>query len=86
MGADRHTRAFQATAEEIAAADAWIEQIGRSWGIPERTAIGARICVAEIAGNVLEHGASPGEAVKLGVTLCLRQQPRHRDNGFRTAF
>jgi anti-sigma regulatory factor (Ser/Thr protein kinase) len=71
-GADGQTRTFRVTAAEIAAADAWVEQIGRSWGIPERTAFGARVCVAEIAANVLEHGASPAEAVKLGVTLSRR--------------
>jgi anti-sigma regulatory factor (Ser/Thr protein kinase) len=61
---------FHAAVEEIAAADAWVDEIGRSWGIPERTAFGARVCIAEIVANVLEHGASPGEAVELGVTLC----------------
>jgi anti-sigma regulatory factor (Ser/Thr protein kinase) len=71
-GADGQTRTFKATAQEIAAADAWVEQIGRSWGIPDRTAFGARIRIAEIAANVLEHGASPAE---LGVTL------RRRDAG-----
>jgi anti-sigma regulatory factor (Ser/Thr protein kinase) len=70
--ADGQSRTFQATTEEIAAADAWVEQIGRSWGIPERIALGARICVTEIANNVLEHGASLAQAVKLGVTLCRR--------------
>jgi anti-sigma regulatory factor (Ser/Thr protein kinase) len=70
--ASGQTRTFQATAEEIAAADAWVEQVGRSWGIAERTAWGARICVAEIATNVLEHAASPPKTVELGVTLCRR--------------
>jgi anti-sigma regulatory factor (Ser/Thr protein kinase) len=64
---------FRATAEGIAAADAWVDEIGRSLGIPERTAFGARLCVAEIAANVLEHGASPREAAELGVTLCRRE-------------
>jgi anti-sigma regulatory factor (Ser/Thr protein kinase) len=68
-GADGHTRKFQATAQEIAATDAWVEHIGRAWGIPERMAIGARVCIAEIAANVIEHGAAPAETVKLGVTL-----------------
>ena len=27
----------------------------------------------EIAANVLEHGASPGEALEIGVTLCRRE-------------
>ena len=39
---------FHATVEEIAAADTWLDEIGRSWGIPERTAFGARVCIAEI--------------------------------------
>jgi hypothetical protein len=47
------TRTFRVTPAEISAADAWIEQVGRRWGIAERTAFGARICVAEIAANVL---------------------------------
>ena len=64
---------FHATAEEIAAADAWVDEIGRSWGIPERTAFGARVCIAEIAANVLEHSATPRKAVELGVTLCRRE-------------
>jgi anti-sigma regulatory factor (Ser/Thr protein kinase) len=67
--ADGQTRTFQATPEEISAADAWIEEVGRRWGIAERTAFGARICVAEIAANVLEHGAARTESARLGVTL-----------------
>jgi anti-sigma regulatory factor (Ser/Thr protein kinase) len=67
--ADGQTRTFQATPEGISAADAWIEEVGRRWGIAERTAFGARICVAEIAANVLEHGAARTESARLGVTL-----------------
>jgi serine/threonine-protein kinase RsbW len=67
--ADGQTRTFRVTPEEISAADAWIEDVGRRWGIAERTAFGARICVAEIAANVLEHGASRARSVELGVTL-----------------
>jgi anti-sigma regulatory factor (Ser/Thr protein kinase) len=73
--ADNTTRIFRASPEEIAAADAWIEQIGRSWGMAERTTFGARLCVAEIAANVLEHGASLAQPVEVGVTL------RRRDTG-----
>ena len=54
--ADGQTRTFRATPEEISAADTWIEEVGRGWGIAERTTFGARLCVAEIAANVLEHG------------------------------
>jgi anti-sigma regulatory factor (Ser/Thr protein kinase) len=67
--ADGKTRTFRASREEIAAADAWIEQIGRCWGMAERTTFGARICVAEIATNVLEHGGAAAQPVEVGVTL-----------------
>jgi anti-sigma regulatory factor (Ser/Thr protein kinase) len=72
--ADGHTRIFRVTPDGISAADAWIEEVGRDWGIAERTAFGARICVAEIAANVLEHGGGvePNEPAQLGVTLTRR--------------
>jgi len=73
--ADGETRTFRVTPDGISAADAWIEEVGRNWGIAERTAFGARICVAEIAANVLEHGAAPEGQAHLGVTL------RRRDSG-----
>ncbi len=67
--ADGQTRTFRVTPAAISAADAWIEQVSRGWGIAERTVFGARICVAEIAANALEHGASPAQPVELGITL-----------------
>jgi anti-sigma regulatory factor (Ser/Thr protein kinase) len=69
------TRSFRVTPDEIAAADTWIEEVGRRWGLPEQIAFGARVCVAEIAANVLEHGAAQAEPVQLSVTL------RRRDTG-----
>ena len=71
--ADGQTRTFGVTPEEISAADAWIEEVGRRWGIAERTAFGARICVAEIAANVLEHGGALAEPAQFGVTLRRRE-------------
>ena len=72
-GADGQTRTFRVTPEEISAADAWIEDVGRRWGIAERTAFGARICVAEIAANVLEHSGAQAQPAELGVTLHRRE-------------
>ena len=68
-GADGQTRTFRATLDDISSADAWIEEVGRGWGIAERTTFGARICVAEIAANVLEHGDVRAEPAKFAVTL-----------------
>jgi anti-sigma regulatory factor (Ser/Thr protein kinase) len=73
--ADGQTRTFRATPDDISAADAWIEEVGRGWGIAERTTFGARICVAEIAANVREHGGARAEPARFGVTL------RRRDTG-----
>jgi anti-sigma regulatory factor (Ser/Thr protein kinase) len=73
--AEGQTRTFRAPPAEISAADSWIEEVGRGWGIAERTTFGARICVAEIAANVLEHGATLSEPAQFGVTL------RRRDSG-----
>src|SRR5260370_4052442 len=70
---DHQTRTFCVTPDEISAADAWIEEVGRRWGIAERTTFGARICVAEIAANVLEHGAALARPARLGVTLRRRE-------------
>jgi anti-sigma regulatory factor (Ser/Thr protein kinase) len=63
------TWTFRVSPEAISAVDTWIEEIGNRWGIDERTAFGARLCVAEIATNVLEHGAGPGEPAEIAVTL-----------------
>jgi phosphoserine phosphatase RsbU/P len=73
--ADGQTRTFRATPADISAADAWIDEVGRGWGIAERTTFGARICIAEIAANVLKHGATLAEPAQFGVTL------RRRDGG-----
>jgi anti-sigma regulatory factor (Ser/Thr protein kinase) len=67
--ADGQSRTFRATPEDISAADSWIEEVGQRWGIAERTTFRARICVAEIAANVLEHGASSSRPAEFGVTL-----------------
>src|SRR5260370_41473941 len=66
---DHQTRTFCVTPDEISAADTWIEEVGRRWGIAERSAFGARICVAEIAANVLEHGTQPAGSAEVGITL-----------------
>jgi anti-sigma regulatory factor (Ser/Thr protein kinase) len=63
------TRTFRVSPEEISAVDTWIEEVGNRWGLDERTAFGARLCVAEIATNVLEHGGSSAQPAEIAVTL-----------------
>jgi serine/threonine-protein kinase RsbW len=56
------TRVFGVSRDDVAAIDDWLEQIGARWGVNERTMFGARLCIAELAANTLEHGvASSGE-------------------------
>jgi anti-sigma regulatory factor (Ser/Thr protein kinase) len=64
-----HTRTFRVTPAEISAADAWIEEVGRKLGVGDQTAFRARVCVAEVAANVLEHGGGSGEATEIAITL-----------------
>jgi anti-sigma regulatory factor (Ser/Thr protein kinase) len=71
---DYQSRTFRATARDISEADSWIEDVGRRWGTAEKATFGARLCVAEIAGNVLEHGGASAEPAELGVTLSRRGQ------------
>ena len=55
------TRSFIVTPAGIAAIDRWMEDVGAKWRgkwreLAEDVLFRARVCVAEIAANVLEHG------------------------------
>ena len=52
------TRLFGVSRDDVAAIDDWLEQIGARWGVNERTMFGARLCIAELAANTLEHGVA----------------------------
>jgi anti-sigma regulatory factor (Ser/Thr protein kinase) len=66
---DVETRTFRAEPSDISAADDWIEAVARRWALGERTRFGARLCVAEIASNVLEHGTSSDKTAEFALTL-----------------
>jgi anti-sigma regulatory factor (Ser/Thr protein kinase) len=55
---DGQTRTFSVTVEGVAAVDSWVEHVAAQWGLSERAVFGARLCIAELAANVLEHGAA----------------------------
>jgi anti-sigma regulatory factor (Ser/Thr protein kinase) len=48
---------FRAEPGGIVAVDDWVEQIGQRSHVDERGAFRARLRIAEIAANVLEHGS-----------------------------
>jgi anti-sigma regulatory factor (Ser/Thr protein kinase) len=50
-------RSFAVTVPGISAIDPWMEDVGSEWrDLAEDVLFRARVCVAEIAANVLEHG------------------------------
>jgi serine/threonine-protein kinase RsbW len=63
------TRSFVATATDISALDDWIERIGAGWRVPADVRFRGRVCVAEIAANLMEHGRVRGEGDRMTVTL-----------------
>ena len=56
--ADVETRTFSVTVDGIAAMDTWLEHLADQWKLSEKAAFGARLCLAELAANVLEHGTA----------------------------
>lgn len=66
------TRILAADPGEVATVDEWIDSVGRGWALSEKTVFAARLCVAELFANVLEHGkAKPADRV----TLTLLRRP-----------
>jgi anti-sigma regulatory factor (Ser/Thr protein kinase) len=63
------TRTFGVSRKDVAAIDDWLEDIGARWGADQRTMFGARLCVAELAANVLEHGTAVSSDDHMIVTV-----------------
>jgi len=49
-------RSFPVTLDAFGEMDDWIEETCRNWAIDDRTLFRARVCVSELAANVVEHG------------------------------
>jgi anti-sigma regulatory factor (Ser/Thr protein kinase) len=67
--APAETRSCLANADRISELDGWIERTGASWGMAEDVVFRARVCVAEAAANLLEHGRIRPEGDEITVTL-----------------
>src|SRR5262249_12314401 len=63
------TRSYIATPERLAEIDSWIEQAGSAWQLPEEVVFRARVCVAEVLSNLLEHGYSCPDGDDVRITL-----------------
>jgi serine/threonine-protein kinase RsbW len=69
LSATIETRTFGIGTQDVTAIDAWIEQVAAKWSANERSVFRARLCIAELAANALEHGdPKPGD--RIVVTLC----------------
>ncbi len=58
-----------ATPDGICALDGWIERIGASWRLPGDVVFRARVCVAEVAANLMEHGCTNAEGERMTVVM-----------------
>jgi len=63
------TQTFAVTARDLRLIDDWIEAVGARWQANERAVFAARLCVAELASNVLEHAAATAAPDRITVTL-----------------
>ena len=63
------TRSIIATADRICELDGWIERTAAAWRLPDDVVFRARVCVAEVAANLLEHGRARAEGDEITVTL-----------------
>src|SRR5262249_10350776 len=63
------TRSFIATADGVCELDGWIERIGDWWRLPAEGVFRARVCVAEIAANLIEHGRVSPDGDEITVRL-----------------
>jgi anti-sigma regulatory factor (Ser/Thr protein kinase) len=62
-------KTFGVSANDVGAIDRWVEEVAAQWGESERTAFRARVCIAELAANVLEHGIARAGDDRIMVTL-----------------
>jgi anti-sigma regulatory factor (Ser/Thr protein kinase) len=62
------TRKFRAQAVDVKAIDQWIKEVAARWQ-GEWAVFRTRVCVAEIAANVVEHGKGDRADAEIIVTL-----------------
>jgi anti-sigma regulatory factor (Ser/Thr protein kinase) len=65
----RAAQEFAAGPDGMAAADAFLSDFGTANGIEERVVFRARVCVAELTANALEHGRAHPDADKFTISV-----------------
>jgi anti-sigma regulatory factor (Ser/Thr protein kinase) len=66
-------RGFQATPDGVVAMDNWIEEVGERWGLDDRALFRARVCVSELASNIVQHGRVRPDAGDIMLELRLKK-------------
>ena len=66
------TLSFNAARAEADRIDTFIETTGRRWGVHQKTIFAARLCVAELFANAIEHGGAKSGHDRIIVTLARR--------------
>lgn len=80
MKAVVETATFGVSPEQVPAIDAWVERVAARWGESERTIFRTRLCIAELAANVIEHGVARSDDAHIVIVL------RHLDDGIGVEF
>lgn len=64
------TRTFRAEPSELPEMDEWVEAVGGRLGSADRAILRVRLCIAEHAANVIEHGGADGSRPgEIAITL-----------------
>jgi anti-sigma regulatory factor (Ser/Thr protein kinase) len=63
------TRTFRAAPGDLTEIDNWMESVGAQWATAERAIFRARVCVAELVANAIEHGGAIPERDIVEITL-----------------
>ncbi len=56
QSAHSEIRTFRASLSDSTEIDRWMEEIGTQWAIAQHAMFRARVCVAELVANAIEHG------------------------------
>jgi anti-sigma regulatory factor (Ser/Thr protein kinase) len=69
VSASLQKRAFGVSVGDVTAIDTWVEDVTARLGVTEQMAFRTRVCIAELAGNVLEHGIGPAENDQIVIAI-----------------
>ena len=62
-------RTFGVSIGDVTAIDGWAEHVTAQLGVSEQAAFRARVCIAELAANVLEHGICHADNDHIVITI-----------------